>query len=55
MEARLERAASVPLRARNVCEIDNDGALDASVAVLVGAILECLADGQIAAPVPASG
>ena len=55
MEARLGRAVSLPVCARNVLEIDNDGALDASVAVLVGTILDCQADGQIAAPVPASG
>jgi ribose 1,5-bisphosphokinase len=55
VEARLGRAVSLPVCARNVREIDNDGPLGASVTALIGTILECLADGQVAVPVPASG
>jgi ribose 1,5-bisphosphokinase PhnN len=55
VEARLGRAVSLPVCARNVREIDNDGPLGASVTALIGTILECLADGQVAVPVPVSG
>jgi phosphonate metabolism protein PhnN/1,5-bisphosphokinase (PRPP-forming) len=44
--SRLERATAFTVAARHVREIDNDGPLEASVALLVETILSCLAAAQ---------